>query len=114
MFLGGIALLARQSCHNTERTHATIVVDLGEAAPRVRAIDVDLLIGGELISNYHRKALDGMLIGPVRFETAMPAQDGELRIDVDLDGTHKKLVRHIHADEAATISVPLAADLPNI
>jgi hypothetical protein len=112
MFLGGIGLLARQTCQKTERTHATIVVELGASASRVRSIDADLLIGGELISNFHRKALQGMTLGPVRFETAMPAQDGELQIDVELDGTHRKLVRHIHAEEGSTITVPLASDLP--
>ncbi len=111
MFLGGIALLARQTCQHNQRTHATVVLELGSAAARVRSIDVDLRIGGELVSNYHRKALEGMTLGPIKFETAMPAQDGELQIDVELDGTHKKLVRHIHADEASTITVSLDSDL---
>lgn len=110
MFVGGIALLARETCRN-ERTHATIVVELGEAASRVRSIEVDLLIDGELVSTFRRYALDGMTIGALQFEAAMPAKDGELRIDVDLDGTHRHLVRRIHAEEGSTVTVPLVTDL---
>ena len=112
MFLGGIALLARETCNKQERTHATIVIDFGSAEPRVRSVDAALVIGGEPISSFHRAAQSNMKIGPCRFETAMPAHDGELQIDIDLDGTLKHVVRRIHADEGATITVPLASDLP--
>ena len=111
MFLGGIALLAQQTCTKQQRTHATIVLELGDAEPRVRAVDAELVVGGETINTFHRKALDNMKIGPCRFEAALPANDAELRIDVDVDGTHKRLLRKLHAEEGATVTVPLAREL---
>jgi len=111
MFLGGIALLAQQTCTKQQRTHATIVLELGDAEPRVRSVDAELVVGGETINTFHRKALDAMKIGPCRFEAALPANDAELRIDVDVDGTHKRLVRKLHAEEGATVTVPLAREL---
>ena len=111
MFLGGIALLAQQTCTKQQRTHATIVLELGDAEPRVRSVDAELVVGGETINTFHRKALDSMKIGPCRFEAALPANDAELRIDVEVDGTHKRLVRKLHAEEGATVTVPLAREL---
>jgi hypothetical protein len=111
MFLGGIALLAQQTCTKQQRTHATIVLELGDAEPRVRSVDAELVVDGETISTFHRKALDNMKIGPCRFEAALPANDAELRIDVDVDGARKLLTRKLHAEEGATVTVPLAREL---
>jgi hypothetical protein len=111
LFLCVVGLIAYDSCHKQERTHATIVLDLGEAAPRVRAVDAELTVGGEVIGMFHRIALPGSSIGPCRFEAALPKEAGELRIDVELVGGHKHLTRRIQADEGATVTVPLGADL---
>lgn len=114
MFLGGIGLLAQQMCTKQQRTHATIVLELGAAEERVRSVDAQLLVGGEAINTFHRAAIDGMRIGPCRFQASMPENDGELRIDVTLDSGVKHLTRRLHAEEGATVTVPLAPDLAGL
>lgn len=112
-FICGMAVLIQKTCNKETRTHATIVLDLGEAAAKVKTVDAQLAVegdGGEH-AQFHRTALDGMAIGPCKFEVAMPSDDGELTIDVGLPATTKHLVRRIHATEGATINVPLGPDL---
>ncbi len=111
LFLCVVGLIAYDACTKQERTHATIVLDLGEAAPQVRAIEAELTVGGEVIGMFQRRALPGSAIGPCTFETALPEQSGELRIVVDLGGRQKQLLRRIHAEEGSTVTVPLGADL---
>ena len=111
MFLGGIALLAHQSCSKQQRTHATIVLELGDAEARVRSVDAALIVGDDTINTFHRAALEGMKIGPCRFEAALPANDAILKIDIDVDGTRKHVTRRLHAEEGATVTVPLAGEL---
>jgi hypothetical protein len=106
-----LALLARESCNKERRTHATFVLELGRAAPEVRAIDAEIWIAGERFSAFHREALPGGAIGPTRFEAALPADDGELRIDATLATRSVHLVRRFHAEDESTVMVPLAADL---
>jgi hypothetical protein len=85
----------------------------------VRAVDVDVVTGDRTVAQFHRAALPGALIGPCRFELALPADDGELRIDVDLDADlgpdlgagHRRLTRPFHAVEGATMFVPIEGDL---
>lgn len=110
-FLLVIGLIARDSCEKNHRTHTTVELQLGEARPRVRAVDVDVVTGGETIARFHRAALPGTMIGPCRFEIAVPVDDGELRLDVDLGAEHRRLTRMFHAIEGATLFVPLADDL---
>lgn len=107
----GLGFLVHQNCQGEERTRATIVLDVGDAAPRVRSIDAQLIVEGDVIGVFHRKALPGLQIGDARFEASMPAQDGELRVDVDVDGTRRRVVRSIHVEEGATVTVPLERDL---
>ncbi len=102
-----IVLMARQSCEKGERAHATFVVDLGAARAEARAVDVELWVGADMIAELHRHALDGSTIGTPRFDAVLPAPDGELRIDVDLPAGHRHVVRRVHADEGATVTVPL-------
>ena len=107
----GLAILIQRTCEGPERTHATVVLELGEAAPRVRQIDAELIVADDVIATFHRKALPGRPIGESRFEVAMPEKDGTLRIDVDLGDARNRLVRSLHAEEGATVRVPLADEL---
>jgi hypothetical protein len=114
-FFLAIGLIARDSCQKSHRTHTTVELQLGDARSRVRAVDVDVVTGDQTVAQFHRAALPGALIGPCRFELALPADDGELRIDVDL-GTdlgagHRRLTRPFHAVEGATMFVPIEGDL---
>lgn len=110
-FLLAIGLIARDSCEKDRRTHTTVELELGDARPRVRAVDVDVVTGGQTVAQFHRGALPDALIGPCRFELALPADDGQMRIDVDLGAEHRRLTRQFHAVEGATMLVPLAGDL---
>jgi hypothetical protein len=110
-FICTMAVLIQNTCNKSTRTHATIVLDLGDAASRVKAIDAHLTVNGDENAQFHRAALSGMQIGPCRFEVSMQADDGELIIDVDLGTAKKHLTRKVHATEGATITIPLAADL---
>lgn len=110
-FILAMALLVQHTCQGEERTHATIVLEYGDAAARVRAVDAKLTVDGELISEFHRKALPDLRIGASTFEVAMPKAEGELTIDVDLGASKRHIVRTIRAEEGATIAVPLAAEL---
>ena len=106
LFLGLIGVIALDTCRKNERTHATIVLDLGAASSSVKMIEAELIVEGEVINTFQRKAL-GAEMGPCKFEVAMPAKDGELRITAD----GKRLVRKIHAEEAALVTVSLESDL---
>jgi hypothetical protein len=111
VFIVAMAALIQRTCSGASRTHATIVLDFGDQAERVRAVDAHLSVDGEANAEFHRAALPGRMIGPCTFEVSMPADDGVLTIDVDLGSKKRHLVRKIHATEGATITVPLAADL---
>lgn len=106
MFLG-IALIARDSCEKDKRTHTTVELQFGEDKPQIRAVDVDVVIGGEAIATFHRAALPGSTIGPCRFPLVAPEDDGELRIDIDLGGPHHRLTRKFHAVEGSSMLVTI-------
>lgn len=106
-FLLAIALIARDSCEEDQRTHTTVELDFGDARPQVRAVDVDVVAGGATIATFHRAALGDGGIGPCRFAAALPGDDGELRIDVTLGAEHRQLNRRIHALEGGTTYVLL-------
>jgi len=106
LFLGLIGVIALDTCEGNERTHATIVLDLGAAKSTVKTIDAELIVEGEVINTFHRTAM-GAQMGPCKFEVAMPAKDGELRITVD----GKLMVRKIHAEEESVVTVSLESDL---
>jgi hypothetical protein len=105
--LAGIALLARDSCLAAERIHTTVELELGAARPRIRAVDVEIVVGGETLATYRRVALPGAIIDPCRFPMVVPAPDGELRIDVDLGATRQRLTRAFHAVEGGAIVVTI-------
>jgi hypothetical protein len=112
LFLGMVGLIAYDTCKKEERHHATIVIDLGAAEPRVKSVTVDLFVDNESISRFERRALSTLTIGcPCKFETAMPAEHGELRFDVEVDGVHRQLTKKIHVIEGGKTTVQLGPDL---
>jgi hypothetical protein len=106
-----IVLMARENCQKDQRIHATFVLELGEAARDVRSLDAEVSLAGDRYAAYHREALPGGTIGPIRFEAALPADDGELRIDITTSARTLHVVRRFHAADGSTVTVPLASDL---
>jgi hypothetical protein len=107
-----IVLLARESCMKQHRTHATFVLEPGAAQQEIRSVEADVWIGDAEVSTYRRNADQGAYIGPMRFVAALPDPDCELHLDVDLGARgHRTFVRHVRADEGATVTVPLDSDL---
>jgi hypothetical protein len=48
----------------------------------------------------------------MRFEAPLTDKDAEVHLDVDLGARgHRVFVRHVHAEDAATVTVPLESDL---
>ncbi|HUS28208.1 MAG TPA: hypothetical protein VMZ53_06855, partial [Kofleriaceae bacterium] len=91
---------------------ATLVFDYGMAEPQVRAIEAELWMNNASVAQFHRVALEGGHIGATKFQVSLPAKDGELRLDVDMEGgVHKSFTRAIHVEEGATVTVPLERDL---
>jgi len=112
LFLGMVGLIAFDTCKKQERTHATIVIDLGDAEPRVRSIVAELVVEAEVIGNFERRALPDLRIGcPCKFETAMPAESGELRLVVDVDGKLRRITKQLHVIEGGKTTVKLGPDL---
>jgi hypothetical protein len=105
LFLG-IALIARDTCQN-ERTHTTVQLDFGADEASVRAVDVDVVIGDEVVASFHRAALPDQKIGRSEFKLVVAEQDGDLRIVVDRGATRQRLTRRFHAVEGSTMLVPI-------
>ncbi|MGE3544656.1 MAG: hypothetical protein AB7L28_12020 [Kofleriaceae bacterium] len=111
-FILAIALLAHETCNQQQRLRATIVLDLGEAAQRVRHLSAEVWVGDELIAQLQRNAVPGVPFGPVELAVGMPADEGEVRIDVDLGDGRKQLTRQIYvAEDGTRVTVPLGAEL---
>ncbi len=105
-FLLAIALLARDSCMKQERTHVTFILDPGAARPEIQGVEADLYVRDGELAQFRSH------IWPMKFEAALPEKDAELRFDVDLGARgHRTFRRHVHADEGATVTVPLDSDL---
>jgi hypothetical protein len=106
-----LALIAKDSC-DKDNTRATVEIVFGADTDkaRIREVDAEVWVGTELLSAFHRVAAPGALIGPCRFEVALPERDGELRIEVDLGDTQRRITRRFHALDDATITVTIAAD----
>jgi hypothetical protein len=102
-----IGLIVRDSCEKDKRTHTTAELQFGSDKAAIRAVDVDVVVGGETIATFHRAALPGTTIGPCRFPLALPEDDGELRIDIDLGAAHHRLTRRFHAIEGAAMLVSI-------
>lgn len=108
LFLCMVGLIAYDACEKEERHHSTIVVDLGAAEPRVKSVFAELWVKDDLIATFERRALTGLLIGcPCKFDTAMPAETGELRFVVDVDGKLVRQTKRIRVLEGSTTTVKL-------
>lgn len=111
-FAIAIAFISYDTCNKHERTHATIVVDYGAAERDVHAIEAEVWMNGEQVTQFRRVALEGAYIGTTQFKASLPDTDGELRVDVELNsGEHRKVTRAIHVTEGAKVSVQLERDL---
>jgi hypothetical protein len=112
-FLLVVGLIAYDACNKEERTRATIVFDYGTVEPQVRAVEAELWMNNANIAQFtHRVTLEGARMGKTSFKVSVPAKDGELRIDVELEGgVHKQVIRAVHIEEEATVTVPLERDL---
>lgn len=108
LFLGMVGVIAYDSCRTQQRTHATIVLDPGDAAAEIREVNAELFSSGESIASFRREALPGTGIGPLRFETSLPEESAELRIDVRLKDRSRSLTKTIRPIEGSTTTVPLA------
>ena len=84
------------------------MLQLGDAAPNVRSIAADVVIGDETFVQYRLHAPGD---ARVQFEVSLPENDALLNIDAELAATRKQLVRRIHIEEGATVTVPLADEL---
>lgn len=108
LFLGMVGLIAFDTCEKQERHHATIIVDLGAAEPRVRSFSAELVVKDAQVSTFERRALSGLSIGcPCKFVTAMPAESGELRFVVEVDGKLVRQTKQLHVIEGGTTTVKL-------
>jgi hypothetical protein len=111
-FLIVVALIFYDTWHKHERTKATFVLDYGAHEADVKAIDAEIWMNNEQVTQFHRQALEGMRIGVSKFEASLPDVDGEIRIDVDLGPKgHRELTRKIRVDEGAIVTIPLERDL---
>jgi hypothetical protein len=106
-FFLAIALIARDSCEKDKRTHTTVDLSFGSEKPRVRAVDVDVVVGNETVATFRRAALPDSTIGPCQFKLSVPEDDGEMRIDVDLGDSHQRLTRRFHAVEGSAMLITI-------
>src|SRR5688572_29955375 len=100
-----VGLIAYDSCDKQSRTHSTIEIDLGDARPDVTLVDAELLVGNDVIGKFHKTALPGSVIGPIKFETALPEETGTLHIDIDVAGKRRSFTRVIRPIESSTTTV---------
>jgi hypothetical protein len=105
-----IGLIAKDSCEKDQRTHTTVELAFGAAKPRVREVAVDVVVDGDTITTFRRTAQPDAVIGPCRFELAVPGDHGELRIDVELSDAHHQLSRRFYAVDGGTIQVTIRDD----
>jgi hypothetical protein len=110
-FFFALGAIAWDACDSAERTRTTVELQLGAAESQVRAVDVEVWLGDELHSRFHRAALPGSPIGPCRFELSLPQEGGEMRIDVDLGTERRRITRRFHAIEGSTMTVALGNEL---
>ena len=107
-FALAIAFISYDTCEKHERTSATIVLDYGAAERDVRAVEAEVWMNGEQVTQFRRSAN----IGKTQFKASLPDTDGELRIDVELtSGEHRIVKRAIHVTEGATVTIQLERDL---
>jgi hypothetical protein len=113
LFFGLLGLIAYDFSRKQKDAgiSGTVTIELGEARPRVRALEAELFVRGESVSTFRRAALPGAWIGECRFEARMPDPDGELRIAIDLGDAQRQLRRAVHVEDGATVRVDLSSEL---
>jgi hypothetical protein len=113
LFLGMVGVIAYDAWKKEKHAglSGTVVIELGEAEPRVRELEAEMIVRGEPVSTFRRVALPGALIGECRFEARMPEPDGELRIVIDLGDARRRLSRAVHIEDGATVRIDLAPEL---
>lgn len=113
LFLGMVGVIAYDAYKKEKHAGitGTVVIELGEAEPRVRELEVEMFVRGEAVSTFRRAALPGARIGDCRFEARMPEAGGELRIVVDLGDARRRLSRAVHIEDGATVRIDLAPEL---
>jgi hypothetical protein len=109
--VGVIVFDAWRTEKQNEGIKGTVVIELGEAEPRVKELEAELIVNGESISTFRKPALPGSLIGEIKFEAQMPASDGELRFAIDLGDERRRLTRSVHLKDGGTIKIDLSRDL---
>lgn len=107
-FFLAIGLIVRDSCQKEQRTHATVALAFGAQKARVRAVDVEIVVGSETLATFRRVATPGAQIGPCQFPASLPNEDGELKIDLDLGDVHQKLTKHFHAIDGGMILISIS------
>ncbi len=106
------ALLAYETCGKNERTQATFVLEYGVYRTDVRAVEAEVWMNGERVTNFKANALERAYIGKTQFEASLPDTEGELRIDVDLaNGDRKHVTRKLHVREGEILTFQLEPDL---
>jgi hypothetical protein len=107
-----IAFMAYTTCNKQERTTATFVIEYGAAERNVHAVDAEVWMNGEQVTQFRRVASEGAYIGTTTFKGSLPDTDGELRMDVELvSGEHRSVTRAIHVAEGSTVTVQIERDL---
>lgn len=110
--LVAIALIGYDAWEAHDRTHATVVIDFGDAAREVRAVEAEIWMNGEQVTRFRKVASEGALIGPIRFAASLPDTRGELRVDVELPaGVRRQVVRRLTAREGATTTFRIDREL---
>ena len=110
-FVLALGLLVREQCTGKQRIHGVVVITTGEAEAKVKAIDAQVVVDGEVMGELHRNALSGSMIGDARFNVTLPAEDAFLKLEVEMVGETRHLTRRLHVEEGATVSVDLSSDL---
>ena len=111
-FVLALGLMAYEMCNKHERTHATFVLEYGVFAKDVRAVEAEVWMNGERVTNFRRTASEGAYIGASRFDASLPDTSGELRVDVDLaSGDRRHVVRRVQIEEGQTVTFDLEPDL---
>jgi hypothetical protein len=113
LFLGMVGVIAYDAYKKEKHAgiSGTVVIELGEAEPRVRELEAEMFVRGESVSTFRRAAFPGARIGDCRFEARMPEADGELRIVVDLGDARRRLSRAVHIEDGATVRIDLESEL---
>jgi hypothetical protein len=110
-FLLALGFLVHQTCQSEERQQTTIVLDFGDAAPRVKAVRADVFSDdGEPVAWFERAAPPDAS-GRVSFP-AMLDGPSTLRLRVDTATGLVPLERRLRSDGGDTLVVDVGRDLP--